>query len=273
MLSNIAIAAQKESAMEMRELLKDLAGSSIEFRHSESNETVASRMIRIDHGHTMLGMPYIRFNPDLWHRYPLEGATQTSEPYLEARAPFSRDGVLQMPITEKPATFDQYGIASPEQNLIHELGRYAMQLQSYQKKEQAASEQPLSAQERKSLVLEAVKLEALGNDHGYITRTFENPAMQSAVDGYQPRSAPHYDAFIPLPGEQQAPPEVPESERKALDNALKLHGGQAAAPDQTTAAAPLHQALMGYPPEAQRIIMARVMQHAENHPPDRDIEL
>ncbi len=262
-LSNISEAARKPQAIALREQLKELSGMQIDIRPGDENETMASKWIHIRGQAQMIVNPNIRFNPDLWQRYATEGAVMLSEPHFEKRSLTDKNGALQVPVTYAPATFDRYGIASPEQLLLHELASYAYYEKAY-RQEIAARTPGMDSQMTSELLDEARVLKQMGNDMHLIVDGIENPSMASVIPGYTPRSAKYLEHSINLKPGPEGIPEVHPEEAEALKKARVLHSPETLIPMKDQHHHPLRTALDGLDASQQSSVMARIIQNATN---------
>lgn len=191
-LSNISKMANADENGKLNEQLKNLSGHSINIKDLNGN---------LDNSRGPIGVAYVRakdgyvgndpevsFNPKAWGKYPVEGDST------------------------------KYGIASPEQMMIHELGHY-IEIQNVANKLK-------SANEKSNIPVLAGAAEVKAYEHAldeqYIVNNYENPVMMSLDPSFEKRDANRYSDAVILFANKNGYPDIAETERATLMHAMKI---------------------------------------------------
>lgn len=193
-LSNISKMASLRNADELRNQLKALSGMSINIKDLKGNQNPETPPI----GTPLVGAKdkyvgnnaEISFNPNVWGKYPVKGSET------------------------------EFGIASPEQMMIHELGHYAeiQKIADQLTQKNAKSNIPIGADESDNIAYKHAI------DEYHVIKDYENPAMISVDPSFRKRNPNRYgDAKILLEN-KNGYPDVAEQDRKALIHSMKMSG-------------------------------------------------
>lgn len=221
-LSNISEMSRKQNADALKAQLTALSAISINI-HPASSEESADWKPRTEAPKKFDQPPYIHYSPHVWGRYPVKDAQE-----LEASSfklpDFSKTGMDLFRSAREPALYSEYGIAPPEQILLHELGHYVHFDQAHQLfiKSHDANQNPFNP-DPNTYYHQAMRLIKKGSDESYIIDHYENPAMKSVTSDFKERDAEHHSDAISMLEGKNGMPAVKDAERQALENALKLH--------------------------------------------------
>lgn len=153
--------------------------------------------------------PILKFDPNAWGRYPIEGAMVLPKSHAE-----KRDAPLKYSNTN-------YAISAPEQLLINALGHYEMHYKAYQYSQLITNTGDLN------YTNQVGKFSALATTPAHIVKRYENPSMLSVFSDFKLRDSARTQEQEWLPAGNDGLPKVHESEKNALDFALKVRGDNA----------------------------------------------
>lgn len=193
-LSNLSKMANIDSADELRNQLKAISGMPINIKDLTGNEDANMPPI----GTPIVGAekknvgnsPEMSFNPNVWGRYPIEDSAT------------------------------EYGIASPEQMMIHELGHYVeiQKIADKLKQANAQSNVPVSADKNDNIAYQHAV------DEPHIIKDYENPAMASVDPNFKKRDPNRYSDAKILLENKNGYPDVTEQDRAALIHSMEMSG-------------------------------------------------
>lgn len=238
-LGYLSAAAQRSEADALRCQLKQLSGVTISFVPAGENEARPA----VDSRHFGLMPPYIEFNPYLWERYPAEGSEQLSEGGWHWR------GFVIPPLEKLDAAYSSYGIASPEQLLLRELGQYAEFYRAYRK----FSEAGLRFSDE-DLVKEAKAINLVASNETDAILRYEDTPMLSVTPRYIAHSIEDASDIKHLLAQKNGSPDVPESQRNALNVALHMRTAAAEEIGVDESSSSLDSCLNGFPERFDRLL-------------------
>lgn len=183
-LSNISEMSHKQSADALRAQLSALSGMPIHMHPASSDES-SDWKPRTEAPKKFDQSPYIHYSPHVWGRYPVKGSQEIEAASFKL-PDISKTGMDLLRSVREPAKYSEYGIAPPEQILLHELGHYVHFHQAHQLfiKSHDANQNPLNP-DPNTYYHQAMRLIKKGDDEAYIIEHYENPAMQSVTPDYK----------------------------------------------------------------------------------------
>lgn len=219
-LTNIADLSHAKDADALRKQLRELSGVPINI-HAAQGEAIKDREPNTTPPKGPDQPPFIHYSPDLWGRYPVKGSQETEAAHWSLPD-------LDKPLSEwrasmrHSAKYSEYGISPPEQLFLHELGHYVHFHHAHQLfvKSHAENQNPMNPG---SYFHQALEIIQQGRDESYITNIYENPSMKSVNPEFRERGDLHYKGGSSFLEGKGGVPAVGEEDRKALQNALKVH--------------------------------------------------